>query len=435
VQQKQGRVKPTLQAKGAAINDDPGLESEADRIGGALERARAPEPVAAPRAGARNGAPAAPPVQRKMRVIEPAQQYTTVAAAKADAKAAVSASESHDWDQLTAAITAPALYTVKLLADLITLADGKVAEVLRPNRHVIGENHKQSRFDTIKGEWPGVPAVEEGLHSVIETGLNLAKDKNPKAPSPATSNFANAMQSKTSNALPLENYHAASLARLMIYLAMWNRYQIDPTEQDLEQTLLDRTEDVIKIYDVYASVSASVFTAGMDASWLGFSPRFAGKIEEAYGQMFAVLTHANAKASKPCLDRIASSRAPPKPSKAEVIALRAWLGDMIGSVGDILKVSAAARPDAAKVGKRTDDTKDYVKKNPNMTSLKDTFALVNPNREQLMAEHIAAAPKPSLIKVGREHLPGLDTHRIADAVLHGDAKDFDGALSRKASDL
>ncbi|MBV8474375.1 MAG: DUF4157 domain-containing protein, partial [Hyphomicrobiales bacterium] len=33
VQQKQGRVKPTLQMKGVAINEDDGLEREADRMG------------------------------------------------------------------------------------------------------------------------------------------------------------------------------------------------------------------------------------------------------------------------------------------------------------------------------------------------------------------------------------------------------------------
>jgi hypothetical protein len=33
VQQKQGRVKPTLQAKGLAVNDNPGLEAEADTMG------------------------------------------------------------------------------------------------------------------------------------------------------------------------------------------------------------------------------------------------------------------------------------------------------------------------------------------------------------------------------------------------------------------
>ena len=33
VQQKQGRVKPTMQAKGLSINDDKGLEHEADMMG------------------------------------------------------------------------------------------------------------------------------------------------------------------------------------------------------------------------------------------------------------------------------------------------------------------------------------------------------------------------------------------------------------------
>ena len=33
VQQRQGRVQPTLQAHGAAVNDDPSLEREADVMG------------------------------------------------------------------------------------------------------------------------------------------------------------------------------------------------------------------------------------------------------------------------------------------------------------------------------------------------------------------------------------------------------------------
>ena len=44
VQQMQGRVHPTLQAKGVAINDDPGLEQEADQMGAAADRVP-PEPA------------------------------------------------------------------------------------------------------------------------------------------------------------------------------------------------------------------------------------------------------------------------------------------------------------------------------------------------------------------------------------------------------
>jgi hypothetical protein len=38
VQQRQGRVKPTTSQNGASINDDPGLEKEADRMGAKASR-------------------------------------------------------------------------------------------------------------------------------------------------------------------------------------------------------------------------------------------------------------------------------------------------------------------------------------------------------------------------------------------------------------
>ena len=43
VQQRQGRVQPTLVVGGTPVNDNPGLEHEADVMGAkALQRARAP---------------------------------------------------------------------------------------------------------------------------------------------------------------------------------------------------------------------------------------------------------------------------------------------------------------------------------------------------------------------------------------------------------
>lgn len=46
VQQREGRVQPTIQAKGVPVNDDAGLEKEADILG--AKAARASEPTAAP---------------------------------------------------------------------------------------------------------------------------------------------------------------------------------------------------------------------------------------------------------------------------------------------------------------------------------------------------------------------------------------------------
>ena len=48
VQQKQGRVQPTVQMKGAAVNDNNSLENEADVMGGYAERQRAPLAIKIP---------------------------------------------------------------------------------------------------------------------------------------------------------------------------------------------------------------------------------------------------------------------------------------------------------------------------------------------------------------------------------------------------
>jgi len=61
VQQKQGRVKPTLQMKGVAIDDDPGFEIEADRLG---SKAAAPAHFPPTRSEfSKTGFPHSPPAQ------------------------------------------------------------------------------------------------------------------------------------------------------------------------------------------------------------------------------------------------------------------------------------------------------------------------------------------------------------------------------------
>ncbi len=60
VQQRQGRVRPTTQAKGVAINDDPALEQEADAMG-----AKALQRRAAPGRALEGGTRTAGPVQRE----------------------------------------------------------------------------------------------------------------------------------------------------------------------------------------------------------------------------------------------------------------------------------------------------------------------------------------------------------------------------------
>ena len=56
VQQQQGRVKPTMQARGQEINDDQGLEQEADSMGKKVASAVNVTGFPCERDGRRNGA-------------------------------------------------------------------------------------------------------------------------------------------------------------------------------------------------------------------------------------------------------------------------------------------------------------------------------------------------------------------------------------------
>lgn len=90
VQQAQGRVKPTLRAKGGAqINDDSGLEREADAMG-AKAMAQADAPVAPQRAPAAPG----PSIQRKTKSKGSALTSTEKAAAEVEG-AALFAKKTH----------------------------------------------------------------------------------------------------------------------------------------------------------------------------------------------------------------------------------------------------------------------------------------------------------------------------------------------------
>jgi hypothetical protein len=249
------------------------------------------------------------------------------------------------------------------------------------------------------------------------------------------------MQSKTAGDLPLENYHAASLARLIGYLVIWNGFHQTPRVQDSETYLLDRSNDPVSICNVYASVSASVFSAGMSASYLGFSPTYAGSIEEAYGKMYSsIFSKSNWKTALACLTNIKASHdnksaTAPSIASNETKAVRIWLVDMIEAVGVILATSAQGHASKTAIKSETEAASAKIKANQTNSNMSEGLALINPTRERFMAEKIAAAPVPSLIKTGRNHLVGLQAKAIADTKYHYDAKDFETDLKKRAADL
>ena len=427
VQQKQGRVKPTLQMKGVAINDDGGLEREADASSrGALRIVNSGSSWSSVAAPAAN-----PPVQRKLRVAVSDTIYETAKAASE----AVPASASANWNRLDKATAAAAVYTVKTVDALKELAEGNQADVLLPSKHVIGENHKFSEFEKIKNEWPNVPAVAEGTEKILETNLKLKQ----------TLKFTDVMQSRNATNLPLENYHAASLARLISYLVIWNAFHKTPPAPDSKSELLGRAKDMVSIFAAYNDVAVNVYKHGMDKSYLRISPRYAGAIEEAYGGMFKFIAAEPSKSAFECFTQIETAKAKnmtPVFNGGQVEAVRTWLKDMIREVGVILTTSANVHPhdDAKAIEGEVKDASGYIAANYKTMSdmqvdMQTGLNLVNRTRERFMGEEIKVAPTPSLIKVGTAHLVGIRALGIPDVTLHADAKAFRGDLPKSASDL
>lgn len=405
------------------IRDSPVMRARAATLRGAYGSALDPLPVRRVEAAGADSSP----LQRKLKVASSPTEYHTSNAASA----AAPPSQAANWALLDKAANAAELYTVKTAAALTELAEGKDQDVLLPSRHLIGELHNASQFPEIKSDWPGVPTMVEGEHTIRETGL---QQKGSTA-------FKAILQSQASADLPLENYHAASLARLIIYLTLWNGFQESPKRANSEHYLLQRAASMVAIFNNYAEVATAVFKSGMDASWFKIWPAYAGEIEKAYGAMFDLLVEAASQETLVCLQRIQTasrngSTTVPAMTTRELAVVRNWLRAMVEIVGAILTASAKGHPAEANIALEAKAARTHVDANyKTMADSATAHGLTNPTRERFMAEQIGAAPVPSLIKAGSAHVQRLRNAGIAHATFHDDANAFTAALRKKASDL
>jgi hypothetical protein len=365
----------------------------------------------------------------KMKVAQTGDVFAAVNAA--------STKLSVDCAPLARPIGAQDQYTVKAEDDLKALARGNEADVLMPSKHVIGEVHTASEFDRITGEWPGITAMGEGHYTVKETGLDL-----PATRGDGHANFEHVMRALGSPVLPLDNYHAAAIARLTGFLVIWNEYEHNRSTI-VEGHLRRRVSDLLDAIFVYSSVSTEVYNKGnQNRRFWQRSPRYRGDIEKAYGSMDGVLTTANARVAVAHLKRIVAAIGSggriPAMSGKDFASVRNLLGEMVPSIANILSISAKGEAAGAQVATGAGTAAMYVKRNLGTLRERDmptALSQIGPTRERLMKQQIDSIPKPALIKVGRAHIPGLASLSISDVTLYDDASDFDTALPKSADDL
>jgi hypothetical protein len=208
VQQKQGRVKPTLQAKGMPINDDRGLEREADAFGekagklgaGGPARSGHLAPASAP---FRRGAARPGTIQAKIRFRNKQPDW------EKDTILPKGVSEGH-----VAHVLSAETYLAQNPADILKRSEGKPAPLLTPHRHLIGEKHNQSKFAIIMRNWGW------GAEMMDET-FQQSKLVPSKVTEKYTAKSVGLVDNPYSGAKPLDNLHPfvlTSLATLRLAL-------------------------------------------------------------------------------------------------------------------------------------------------------------------------------------------------------------------------
>ncbi|EAY27940.1 hypothetical protein M23134_02609 [Microscilla marina ATCC 23134] len=148
-QQKQGRVKPTLQMKGGtSINDDPQLEQEADKIGDKALQMKLPQggtlPLPQKSTPSGNKAPVQRVIITNKQTLD--KEYYDQHKQELNPHIGLLMENKKRFFMID-------FQTVMSLNDN---KDDKTVEVLEDNIYIIGENHIKSSFDKKANPWTGI---------------------------------------------------------------------------------------------------------------------------------------------------------------------------------------------------------------------------------------------------------------------------------------
>jgi len=331
----------------------------------------------------------------------------------------------------------PDTYLVKTSGDIRKLANDEEIDILSPNKHIVGENHDDSKFGEITASWPGVPKMGEGNYMVHETDLTLGKKQDDSGKKTLEEN----MNSRGADTLPLENFHTAAQARLVAYLVIVNSHQYEKSETS-NRYIKARARDILNAIWAYLNVGVSAFMRGNDDATFGgvFGGKFERKIEELYADMYDFLQKDEEnKAARETIDGLVQDTInPDELSTKQLTQIRNLIKGLIPKISAILKESTKAQETKNSMIAETTKIDKFVGDQGNALRGKDmqrALNTVNPARETYMKKQIGTLGKPGLVKVGRAHLAGLKTLDVPDATYYDDYNDFYSGIKKRKGDL
>jgi hypothetical protein len=468
VQQKQGRVRPTMQMKGGvAVNDDKGLEREADVMGGeALKKT-----VQRMSTGEANllqeqnntgqdqvlqllqekenccgygavqtdvtGKPTALMQYARIHRRETAQPHAIQTTRTVQRVIKEKSGRKYTQvEQLPESVrlnvtiggwaTAAENTLVQSFRDLEARGRAEAAPVLTPHRHLIGESHNASRFEEAVNAWGwGAARMQEGFQ----------RSQTVKEPFTEMATNPGLLKSGMfKGVLPLENTHARTLSDLAGYRLYANLMELRAGQLRDEVRASNITHKAqyensrTHIDEQHKELMMRL--DGYEAACKDILKQAQGNDNAAQGMLRVMATYMNNQ-WVPLKTRMALVSSSPwnllfanAGDEAVAIKLEARraaanllvqnMDTLAGYVADILRAE-------------TDDaTGDLANRNwatatgASGNVLTDT----SPIREEMMARNINAAAKPLLVGIGSAHVTNLDG-QITDGKYHHNYTDFE----------
>jgi|GEM_PF-2760567 len=315
-------------------------------------------------------------------------------------------------------------------------------EVLTPHRHVIGENHNASNFGAMRVKWPQAAAMAEGAtHTVEEANLQLPADQGH-----GSHNIFDTIAQVTNQAVqPLENFHAANMVRMALFLTQWNEQR---ATQPAPFSWLNNPNrrrlipETASIANQYVTLAVGVYLRGLEnRKWWQIDPRFGTAVEEEYNRLYEIARGERAVRALGLLDGFRNQvnmNVSPTPTLVEYNDVKWYIRQLLTPIKNILVTSIAlgSGDQGAIQGANTFGT--YLSQHADTmrdAQVNAVLASGNVPREIYMARHIGGLTRPGLVKVGFAHIAGLQGLNIANTLYYNNWQDFDAATMKDQAGL
>ena len=426
VQQKQGRVKATRQLKEVvAINDDEGLEKEADVMGARALQLK------------NNNYSGTTSFQKEKNNIIQRKLLTKDGAYSDSAKLPHTEKENKE---LTSATNSAQSWLVENNKEIQAIGSAKGGQLVGPNVHIIGEEHDASQWPTIKKKWAysGKITYEDLADSDTvkssETAHHLKTDPDRKAEN------------------ILENLHAKNITNLVIALYGARRFKsiYSNMKTHLEK---DETKEVDKMEKMASELRTSISSHLNDfgfywkMDYVATVKNTKAKAQETRSYAEKVLVHLmdtyGVKITAD-LKKIAENPIGMLTFRAssKVSDLKVWIDyadELIKNIEMVIELLHSLIEEETQPLNKDEMTsamteqQDRISKIHSNSSDFDVLNSASPLREHFMILRLKAMGSPSIAVVGHAHRDNLKKVRaIPNDIYYNDYNDFVTKTTSKA---